>query len=150
MISNSLIERVRRHEGLVLVPHPDAKGMWAIGYGHDFPPSDLARYKDMTPAAAELQLQKDLTDAEYSARRSVPWMDKLDELRQEVLIEMVFQMGAGGLLQFKKMLMRLSAGDYAGAAAEGLMSQWHAQTPKRCEELMYILKTGKDDYVEPS
>ncbi len=28
----------RRHEGCILVSKPDAKGMWAIGWGRDIPP----------------------------------------------------------------------------------------------------------------
>lgn len=29
---------VKRHEGCIFAAKPDAKGMWAIGWGHDVPP----------------------------------------------------------------------------------------------------------------
>lgn len=29
---------IKRHEGCVLTAQPDAKGKWALGYGHDIPP----------------------------------------------------------------------------------------------------------------
>ena len=61
-----------------------------------------------------------------------------------VVIEMVFQLGIGGVSKFKNMLEALRQSDYAHAAVEILGSNWHKQTPSRCEELAEILRTCAD------
>jgi lysozyme len=61
-----------------------------------------------------------------------------------VVIEMVFQLGIGGVSKFKNMLEALKESDYAHAAVHMLASNWHKQTPTRCEELAEILRTCAD------
>ena len=61
-----------------------------------------------------------------------------------VVIEMVFQLGIGGVSKFKNMLEALRESDYANAAVHILASNWHKQTPKRCEELAEVLRTCAD------
>jgi hypothetical protein len=61
-----------------------------------------------------------------------------------VVIEMVFQLGVGNVNKFKNMLEALKESDYAHAAVHMLASNWHKQTPERCEELAEILRTCAD------
>lgn len=145
MVSQVLIDRVKRHEGLLLTARPDAKGMYVVGYGHDVTEDQAERLGAITLDVAQTWLQEDLEHAEYAAQKSFGWMESLDINRQDVLTEMVFQLGMGGVLTFKKFLMCLSGGDYAGAAAQMVMSEWHNQTPERCEELAAIVRTGVTD-----
>jgi hypothetical protein len=42
------------------------------------------------------------------------------------------------------MLEALRESDYANAAVHILASNWHKQTPQRCEELAEILRTCAD------
>ena len=53
---------------------------------------------------------------------------------EEVIIEMCFQLGYR-VAKFKKMWEALKKEDYVTASKEMLDSNWHKQTPKRCEEL---------------
>ena len=59
---------------------------------------------------------------------------------KEVLIEMVFQLGVGGVSKFKKFLANLSTKTYHLAADEMLDSRWAKQTPMRAEKLSYIIR----------
>lgn len=146
MVSQAIIDRTKRHEGLKLSASPDAKGKCSIGYGHDLSEFAAAHTGPITMTQAETLLQEDLEQAEYAVdKQFAAWIDCLSDVRQEVLVEMVFQLGMGGLMGFHKMLMSLSAGDYAGAAAQMIMSEWHAETPARCEELADIISTGVDN-----
>ena len=61
-----------------------------------------------------------------------------------VIIEMVFQLGIGGVGKFKMMLEALKESDYANAAVHMLASNWHKQTPQRCEDLAEVLRTCAD------
>ena len=54
---------------------------------------------------------------------------------QEVLIEMVFQLGIGGVGKFKKMWAALEQGDFVEASDQMMDSRWHQQTTNRCEDL---------------
>ena len=60
-----------------------------------------------------------------------------------VLIEMVFQLGIGGVSKFKNMWKALGEGDYQTASEEMLDSRWAKQTPKRAEGLSAIMKSCK-------
>lgn len=65
----------------------------------------------------------------------LPYFTKLPEDAKEVLIEMAYQMGVKGLLNFKNTLNLIKNGDYVGASAELHNSKWAYQTPKRAAKL---------------
>jgi len=67
-------------------------------------------------------------------------LDEHPECVKEVLIEMVFQLGVGGVSKFKKFLANLSTKTYHLAADEMLDSRWAKQTPMRAEKLSYIIR----------
>lgn len=96
--------------------------------------------------AVSVQLDHDIEKATEGAKRVYGdrW-DKLDEVRQEVLIQMVFQMGAAGVGAFKNTLASIRAGDYAGASAQMLRSKWARQTPKRAQRLAKAMREGNYD-----
>ena len=60
-----------------------------------------------------------------------------------VLIEMVFQLGIGGVSKFKNMWKALGEGDYQTASEEMLDSRWAKQTPKRATDLSNVMKSCK-------
>ena len=51
------------------------------------------------------------------------------------MINMVFQMGAGGVSKFKAMNRCISEEDYYEASKEMLNSKWANQTPNRAKRL---------------
>ena len=65
-----------------------------------------------------------------------------DEVRAEVLVDMAFNMGVGGLLNFRKMLAAIDQGDFGVAADEMLNSQWARQVGKRAEHLARQMRMG--------
>jgi lysozyme len=78
------------------------------------------------------------------------WFDQLTWARQGVIVCMLHQLGAKGVANFKKMIAALSKYDYDTAASEMLDSYgtvekpgWHRQTPKRCELMAQIMRTGE-------
>ena len=58
-----------------------------------------------------------------------------DEI-QEVLVNMVFNLGEAGLSSFKRMNKAIDLGDYKEAAEEGRDSLWYRQVTNRAERLM--------------
>jgi len=59
---------------------------------------------------------------------------------QEVLVNMVFNLGLTGLSKFKRMNKAIDLGDYAEAAEEGRDSLWYRQVTNRAERLMTRLE----------
>jgi len=59
-----------------------------------------------------------------------------------VLVNMAFQLGVVGLLQFKDTLTNVREGNYSGAAAAMLLSKWREQTPDRAKRLATQMETG--------
>jgi len=131
--------RIKRHEGLRLSSYEDSLGFWTIGYGH-FCCSPIP---DITEEEAQELLEEDIARAKNMVLRDFPWTADLDQIRFEVLVEMVFQLGIVTFKTFHKMLAACQAKDWATAANEMLDSLWHKQTPSRCEELANMMLTGK-------
>lgn len=60
---------IKRHEGCIFKAQPDAKGMWAIGYGHDIPAPDFAM--TCTQREADAWFETDFELAEMRAEANV-------------------------------------------------------------------------------
>jgi lysozyme len=132
---------VAESEGLKLSAYTDTRGLWTIGYGHLLEPQD----KDwtgycITAEQADELLSQDMLHARFTAAE-FPHYAELSDVRQAVLISMAFQLGSKPLL-WPHFMAALEAKDYVGAAAAGLDSEWHQQTPARAEREMAMLSSG--------
>ena len=65
----------------------------------------------------------------------------LDDKAREVIIEMVFQLGVGGVGKFKKMWEALRNKDYGEASFQMMDSRWAKQTPNRAESLSKVMRS---------
>ena len=126
----------RRYEGLNLMPYQCPTGHLTIGYGHNLE-------NGITPEMAEFILKQDMASAELAVSKKFPWWNKLNEVRQFVLVDMCFNMGLGKLCTFKKMLSAVERGDFNAAANEALNSKWAVQVGRRARELAKMLRTGE-------
>jgi len=88
-------------------------------------------------------LDNDIKRNYEAVLKALPWMEKLSDQRQAVLIEMAFQMGVSGLLQFKRMLSAVEDGQYFEAAAQMVESTWARQTPARAHRMALQMETGE-------
>lgn len=132
----TLRERLTRHEGVRLHPYTDTAGKLTIGIGRNLEDTGIS-YDE-----AQLMLENDIKRATEHCHTAFPWMAQLSQVRQEVLIEMVFNMGLGGVLTFKNMLAAMERGDYERAAQEMRASQWALQVGLRAKELASAMFTG--------
>jgi len=128
----SLIEMIKKHEGFRGMPYNDSLGFSTIGYGTKLP---------ITEEEAELLLKHRLDEKILELSEKEPFYLDLPEKAQEVVANMAYQMGVGGVLKFKKMWAALKAGDYKKAAEEMLNSRWAKQTPNRAKELAEIMRS---------
>ncbi len=143
-MTETLADRLIRHEGLRLAKYRDSLGFWTIGYGHKITEADGDRYdtpmKD-EPAARAL-LNDDIESHEALLFSQMRWAENLDNVRLDVMIELVFWIGIGGLWQFHHFLADMKEGNWSGVAQELLNSLLHTQAPKRVEELSNLILNG--------
>jgi GH24 family phage-related lysozyme (muramidase) len=142
-VSEDLIERIRRHEGCKLLPYLDTTGHWTIGIGHCITECQAQSYANgISEQDAEYLLYADIGKARTEVLAEWPWAADLPPFRQDVLTELAFWIGAGGLYKFKNFLFHLRSGDIRGAANALLDSLLHEQIPGRTEELAELLLNG--------
>jgi lysozyme len=132
-----LQEMLIRHEGKKYKPFRCTAGKLTIGVGHNIEDNGL------TEKVVMLILTDDIADAVQQLNRYFHWFQTMDHVRQDALIDMVFNLGIGTFLSFKKTISALSAGDYDLAAAEMLQSQWAQQVGNRAVELSEMVRTGE-------
>lgn len=141
-----LIEQLRLHEGERRKPYRDTVGKLTIGIGRNLDDKGLRRDE------IEYLLANDIADSRADLDRYLPWWRGLDPVRQRVLIDMVFNMGAGspgkgGLLSFVNTLSEIRRGNYGIAADMMLASKWAQQVGRRAVRLATMMRTGMD-YTE--
>ena len=131
----NLMERIKKHEGFVNKIYKDSLGFATIGYGHLITASDtFVEGKEYTKEELEYVFKDDFNNALAHANSLMDGM-ALHVQAKEVIVEMVFQLGVGGVQKFKKMWEALRNGDYQEASVQMLDSRWAKQTPKRAESL---------------
>ena len=65
---------------------------------------------------------------------------EIDDKAEELIIEMVFQLGRTGVSKFNNMWKCLSEQNYIGASFEMLDSRWAKQTPNRAKSMANQMK----------
>lgn len=130
-----LIESIKEHEGYRDTVYLDSLGKATIGYGHLITPEDT--YVEDMEYSRELLDKQFGVDFDKAVLQAQEMMEDymLPPLAEEVIIEMVFQLGANGVSKFKNMWEALREHDFISAADEMLDSRWASQTPQRCEHL---------------
>ena len=131
-----LLARLARHEGLRLKPYRDTAGKLTIGIGRNL--TDVG----ITASEATYLLGNDVQTAIAALKAEWPWALRLEPLRAEVMIELVFNMGAGALRQFKQFLIAMEVGAFTAAAADLLESEWAREVGQRAQELAAIIRTA--------
>jgi len=89
-----------------------------------------------------LMLANDVAEAIGECRRLLRNFDSLNEVRQEVLVNMMFNMGYARLAGFKKMLAAVLAGNWAEAERQMLDSKWADQVGDRADRLGTAMRKG--------
>ncbi len=128
-----LKDRLILHEGLKLKPYRDQLGFVTIGIGRCLDKKGISKQE------AFYLFENDIDDVLKEVAGNIEFFSSLDDIRQEILVEMCFQIGMDGLLKFKRFLSFLEIKDYKSAALEMLDSEWANQTPGRARELSQLM-----------
>jgi lysozyme len=152
-----LIQKLIEHEGLVLQVYQDTLGIDTIGIGRNLEDRGLSDNEleemgitldhvyefGITEADAVLLAENDVEIVEDELLRAHPCVDRLDAVRQLVLIDMAFNMGVPRLCKFKKMWAAIHADDFTVASKEMLDSRWANQVKSRSTKLAHAMYSGE-------
>ncbi len=133
----ALYTQLKIHEGLRLKPYRDTAGKLTIGVGRNLDDVGLREEEAMFLLLHDLEFVKEALD------KRLPWWRGLAEPRRHVLLDMGFNLGVDGLLQFTGTLGHLRAGRYAEAAQQMLRSRWAGQVGRRAATLSRMMRTGE-------
>lgn len=131
-----LLKTLERHEGYRQFPYKDSLGIWTVGIGRNL------QHNGIDLAEARVMALNDIYRIEGAIKVRWLFYNKLSEARQMVILNMCFQMGVNGVMQFVKMMIACEAGDFKKAAHEMQNSQWYLQTPVRAAELAIAMLNG--------
>jgi lysozyme len=131
----ALIDSLIRHEGHKNRMYTCTEGVPTIGVGHSL-------HNPISDTAVMQILLDDIEICVTELDRVRPNWRQHNEARQNVLVEMVFNLGMPRLNQFTKMWAALDAKDYNEAAKQMLLSRWAVQVGQRAKTLSDRMKAG--------
>ena len=136
---NNLKEMIARHEGYEPRVYKCTNGYDTIGYG--FAIKDLYMDKEVADLILDQKIQqmlkRILSDEDWGN-----WFPEKPQKIQEVLINMIFQIGFSGVRKFKKTIQYIKDDNFLLASEEMLDSKWaKSDSPNRAKELSEIVKS---------
>jgi lysozyme len=135
MASSELVASIKAHEGFRSKAYQDSVGVWTIGYGQNLQVLEIDR------DTAERWLIREIEKAENFAAGLPEWKD-LDQVRRDVVVEMVYNLGPRGYSYFVNTRQAIRDGNYEDAARRMLMSKWAVQVGPRAKRLAEQMRTG--------
>ena len=132
-----LIKLLKKDEGERLKPYRCTAGKLTIGVGRNLDDVGISKEE------SDFLLTNDISRVTVEISRHLPWALKLDDARFSVILSMVFQMGMGGVKNFRKFLTALQMGDYTRASIEMMDSKWaQHDSPARAKRMSETMRTG--------
>lgn len=143
---DTLKARLATEEGDRLAAYLDSEGFLTVGIGHNCvakPVIGITKVGDrITPALEQALFEADVLEACEELDAHLPWWKSLDDARQNVMVDLCFNMGIETLLTFHNTLLDIREGQYE-AAADGMRhSKWHDQVGDRAPWLENAMRTG--------
>ena len=131
----SLIASVKTHEGLKLQVYKCPANRLTIGYGRNLDDRGISKEE------AEMLLLNDLETSTKEAKK-FEFYENLTSNRQDVIVEMIFNLGLTRFKKFKKTIGYINQANYSAAADEMLDSRWAKQVGQRALTLSNKFRAG--------
>lgn len=144
MDRKAVFETLKIDEGVEYKIYADHLGYHTFGVGHLITEEDPEWGMSFDTPVSEDRVweafDKDLDTAISECKILFDEFDSFDEEAQQVIVNMMFNMGRPRLSGFKKFCAAAKEGDWKTAAVEGRDSKWYRQVTNRAERLMSRLE----------
>ena len=122
-------------EGVKVKVYKDTKGLLTVGVGHLIKEGDV-----VSNTQIEKWFVEDVQGAVSDVMALVStFLEQPDEI-QEVLVNMMFNLGKVRLGKFKKMIQAVNRREYSVMVKEMKDSQWYEQVGSRAERLCKVVE----------
>ena len=128
----NLLKTLKFEEGFSGEPYNDSLGKPTIGYGTLLPLTQRE-----SEVLLEIRLKKKIKDI----KSKIPFWNSLSVIQQDGLVLMSYQLGVGGVLNFKKMLKAVKECNSNKIYVEAMDSRWAKQTPSRARRVAKMLSS---------
>lgn len=136
---NKLIE----FEGEKFSAYTDSLGYLSVGIGHCI---DERKGCGISADISRQLFEGDIAKFTATARGSFEFFDKLDPVRQDVIVMLCFQLGAKGLHSFNLLLKAIGDHAWHAAAFELANSLWGRQVGfERKQQMCSAIELGRWD-----
>lgn len=144
MNRQNVYEQLKIDEGVKYEIYLDHLGYPTLGVGHLIKQLEPEHGAEVGTAVSEERVaelfEQDLDIAIAECKVLYEFWEDLPGEVQEILVNMMFNLGRPRLSKFKKMKMALGVGHWQLAASEGRDSLWYRQVTNRAERLMTRLE----------
>ena len=139
-MSDKLIEMLKRHEGVESHAYKCSENKITIGVGRNV---DKSGGLGLSDDEVDYLLQNDINRVSGELNSEYEWFAGLDDVRQDAMIDISFNLGQTRLRAFKNALAAMAKGDWRAAADEFMDSRWSGQVGNRAKELTEMIRTGQ-------
>ena len=156
MITDSLIEHVKKYEGFSTEPYKDTKGKWTVGYGRNLEDNpltldetiDLFQMTDFISDKHEDDffegmLEKDISEHTEELLQQIPWLANKPTNVKMVICDMAYNLGVPTLMTFTGMLNAARHDDWLLTAYEILDSNYAEDVKTRAVANAKIVAGGQ-------
>ena len=138
------LNQLKNDEGCKLRAYPDplsGSDPWTIGYGATGP--GIHKGTTWTQSQADGAILLRVKQIETQLGHQLPWFNKLQEVRQDVLVNIAYNIGVHGLLKWTITLAAVGRGDYHDAADDIRNNKvWSAEIGNRAKRCAGAMQTG--------
>jgi GH24 family phage-related lysozyme (muramidase) len=150
---SDIVDLVKQEEALRLKPYKDQAGHWTVGFGHKLEGDELKHFQQgITKDQANYLFEQDWNEARAQAedtfRRAGHDWDSLDRNRRDMLTEMAFNVGPGGLGRYKTLMRAINDEDYKEMGKHYRRFAKDAQTGKWSD--LHRNKQMFDMFIKPN
>lgn len=129
---------ISEDEGKRLRMYQDTKDIWTVGIGRNM------QDRDISEEVCSLMFKEDLEIVLKDAN-TFSWFNDLNDVRQAVILNMLFNMGLTRFRGFKKTIKFIKNGSFMTASVEMLDSKWAKidVSKHRSNRLSLMMRTGE-------
>lgn len=135
---SKILEQLKRHEGYRTHFYRCSSGLATIGVGRCIEEGSLGLSDD----EILYLLQNDVARCKRELL-AFSWFMDLDQVRQDAMVNLLFNLGMTRLMGFRNALAAMERSDFQTAADEFMDSRWATQVGNRADEVCEMIRTGR-------
>ena len=137
---SKLVEQLKIHEGVRTHAYLCSESKITCGVGRNLDSDgDIGLSED----EIDFLLNNDIKRCRQELEFHFDWFKELDDVRQDAMINLCFNIGITSLKKFSKALAAMNVHDYETAATEFLDSRWASQVGTRALDVTDMIRTGE-------